>query len=231
MGRYNRSRLIFKQLEINMPKKVTPKSKPKFKKPKLLKVGIVSTILTLVFGFISALNDSSDLIAKFGGQLRDDSDNCNAVLGKKLYQATLPNNDKEQIEKIIQLETEANLALNTNELIGFFSEDSIIRDAKGLEWKGCAQIIQRYEDLAKVITFLEIEHSITDLQIDGNNAIAMVYTTATYRDKRFPSYPPPNTNLGNYTANEIWSFRKADNNWEIVSFIYDSLIPIEISPP
>lgn len=150
---------------------------------------------------------------------------------KKLTRLSLPNNDIAQIEEIIQLESDANLSLNTNRLIGFFSEDSIIRDAKGYEWRGCAQIIQRYEDVAEVITFLRIEHSVVDLAIDGNSATATVFTTAQFRDKRFPSYPPPYTNLGDYSAKEMWFFRKEKGYWEIVSFVYDSILPVEISSP
>ncbi|MCJ7432171.1 MAG: hypothetical protein MUO77_01645 [Anaerolineales bacterium] len=184
-----------------------------------------------MFGFISALNDVSDLIANYGGNLRNSSDNCNIVLGKKLSQVTLPNNDAEQIKRIVQLEADATRTVDTNKIIGFFSEDSIIRDAKGFDWQGCAQIVQRYENLAELLIFLEVEHTVVDLKIDRDSAIATVFTTASYRDKRFPSYPPPYNNLGSYTANEIWAFRKEDNNWEIVSFTYNSILPIDIENP
>jgi hypothetical protein len=191
-----------------------------------LTTGTIVTILTLLLAFVSGTKDGLDLIIDYGAIFRNQTSACGSVLGINVAPYEQPGDDLTQIEYLIGIEAEAVLSLDPKVAVTLFREGSVIREISGPEWKGCAVIKDRYEELSDSITFQELTHDIEDITITGNRATATVVTEATYLFRSSGGYDKAFlANIGgsqNYRAIERWTFVKDSNGWHINSLIYET---------
>jgi len=96
-----------------------------------------------------------------------------------------------------------------------YSEDAVVRDARGPSWSGHTEIRGRYSELP---LFKKIDHVdvSVEVSIGGQFASARASTTGLIMNED-GTETPISSIMG-----EIWVFHKIEGTWKILSFTYNA---------
>lgn len=119
------------------------------------------------------------------------------------------------IRELIDQEADAAREGDVDKAVSLYAPGAVVRDAgAGVGWSGLSEIRQRYSDLPKFKKLDHVDVTVTFGE-DGEFARAVASTAGEILN-----------NDGSITfissvSGEIWSFRRIEGDWKIVSFTYD----------